>query len=286
MKIFLSWSGGRSHKAAEIFRNWLPSVLQYVEPFLSSSDIEKGANWGETLFGSLKNTSFAIVFLEKTNFNEPWIVFEAGAVSNAIDKAKVAPILFNLKQAEVVGPLSQFQLTLFQKEEIRKLIISINVAAGDERLEPSLVDRVFEKWWSELEQEIGKINFEEIENHLNEDTKEKIFEEIAVNIRSISRAISDPTQILPIEYFRHLMDEIREEGSLPKDHPVWFDVEKMLTKISSLLKENEPAYTDEIFETVEKIRSAVDYIQSHLYERPRRRRGRPSGLRGVTAQQD
>ncbi|KXB59407.1 hypothetical protein HMPREF3180_02349 [Leptotrichia wadei] len=42
MKIFLSWSGEPSKSIAEKFKNWLPNVLQYVEPYFSQQDIELG----------------------------------------------------------------------------------------------------------------------------------------------------------------------------------------------------------------------------------------------------
>ncbi len=42
-KVFISWSGELSNKLAEAVRQWLPGVLQFVKPYFTPSDIEKGA---------------------------------------------------------------------------------------------------------------------------------------------------------------------------------------------------------------------------------------------------
>ena len=49
MKIFICWSGPLSHAVAELLRVWLKSVIQAVDPFLSSENIPKGTDWFSTI---------------------------------------------------------------------------------------------------------------------------------------------------------------------------------------------------------------------------------------------
>jgi len=77
MKVFLSWSGDLSHKVAIIFRDWLPSVLQFVEPYVSSEDIDKGARWSTDIAKELEESSFGILFITKDNIEAPWVNFDS-----------------------------------------------------------------------------------------------------------------------------------------------------------------------------------------------------------------
>ncbi|CAC9976768.1 hypothetical protein [Flavobacterium panici] len=45
MKVFISWSGERSKKVAELLDDWLQCVIQAVNPWMSSKDIDRGALW-------------------------------------------------------------------------------------------------------------------------------------------------------------------------------------------------------------------------------------------------
>lgn len=157
MQVFLSWSGERSEYIAETLRDWIPNVLQFVEPWLSSQDIGKGTRWNKELSDRLEEIDFGIVCLTPENLDAPWILFEAGALSKSLDKARVCPLLYELKPTDVEPPLSQFQLTTIDKLECKSLIHSINKAADQESLARDRVDASFDKWWDDLEAKIDAV---------------------------------------------------------------------------------------------------------------------------------
>jgi hypothetical protein len=71
MKVFISWSGEMSHKVANVLRDWLPYVIQAVDPFVSSGDINKGERWGDVLAEELEDTEFGIICLTPYNVKAP-----------------------------------------------------------------------------------------------------------------------------------------------------------------------------------------------------------------------
>jgi hypothetical protein len=161
MRVFISWSGELSRQIGEALRNWLPSALQYVKPYFSPADIEKGARWAAEISNELSSSNVCIIILTRDNLNSNWIMFESGAISSTHDKARVCPLIFDLEETDLQGPLSQFQITRFNKEDIRQLFETINAAAGDDRLSAGVLESVFNKWWPDLEREINAI----VESH-------------------------------------------------------------------------------------------------------------------------
>jgi hypothetical protein len=157
MRVFISWSGELSRELAEAIRKWLPSALQYVKPYFSPADIEKGSKWASEIFKELSASTVCIIVLTRDNLNSNWIMFEAGAISCTIDKARVCPLIFDIEETDLQGPLAQFQATKFLRQDVRQLFGTINGAAGENKLADSVVEAVFEKWWPDLEHEIQTI---------------------------------------------------------------------------------------------------------------------------------
>ena len=163
-KVFISWSGDLSKRLAEALREWLPGVLQYVKPYFTPEDIEKGARWGSDITGELESSDIGIICLTKSNTNKPWILFEAGALSKSFEKSRVCTVLFDLDTTDLTGPLTIFQHTKFERAEFKKLVKSINAAATDSKLDDNVLDGVFDMWWPKLEEKINSI----IADHKND----------------------------------------------------------------------------------------------------------------------
>lgn len=109
MKIFVSWSGGRSRAVAEALRDWLPLVLPDADPWMSASDIHPGVKGLPEISEVLNNSNLGIICLTRENITAPWILFEAGALSKTLRESLVCPYLLDLVPTDVKGPLAQFQ---------------------------------------------------------------------------------------------------------------------------------------------------------------------------------
>jgi hypothetical protein len=117
MRVFISWSGDTGKAFAKIVHAWLPSVLQAVKPFFSPDDIAKGAKWSSDIGAELETSQVGIIVVTRESVSAPWLMFEAGALSKNVGRAKVAPILVDLEPGDVRGPLMQFQCARFDAVE-------------------------------------------------------------------------------------------------------------------------------------------------------------------------
>jgi hypothetical protein len=151
MRVFISWSGDDSRTLAEFINGWLPSVIQEVEPWISTHDIDTGEKWQESLTASLADpTAIGLLIVTKTNFKQPWLLFEAGALSK-LPGSRVTPPLCGIQPGRLAGtPLSQFQSVAVNKKGLLKIIADIAKKCS-KHLSEEQVKATFEKWWLDFE---------------------------------------------------------------------------------------------------------------------------------------
>lgn len=164
MKVFISWSGDRSRKLAEFLAGWLRKLPLTIVPWVSKEAIDPGTRWGKELAEALEGTSFGILCVTPENQKEPWVNFEAGALSKTIEKTYVVPYLIGMKPSELEQPLKQFQASEADEEGTWKLIETIYMASGDKTRTIADLKEAFGMWWEKLKEEIKKIESESLES--------------------------------------------------------------------------------------------------------------------------
>ena len=157
MKVFISWSGELSQKLGNELKEWIPDVLQAVQPYFTPEDIQKGERWSSEIAKELEASLFGIFCVTSENLDSGWMHFEAGAISKNKTEAQVCPILFDLRPTDMKGPLQQFQLTVFAEDDIRKLMKTINAKLGDHAIAEERLERQFSKCWPSLKGNIEDI---------------------------------------------------------------------------------------------------------------------------------
>lgn len=224
MKVFLSWSGHRSHQVALVLRDWLPSVIQSITPYVSSEDIDKGARWSTDIAKELEDSTFGLLCVTKENLEAPWLLFEAGALSKMMDKAFVCPFIFDLKRAEVKGPILQFQSTVFEKEDVKKLVLTLNKACGSSALKEDLLIKTFEVWWPNLYESLDAIknedNPEPDKDHGEKSFKSEMLEEILELSRTNQKLLRSPEALLPPDYFEFIYRERLDKTMTEEDKAI------------------------------------------------------------------
>lgn len=194
-KVFISWSGDLSKALGEAIKDWIPKVLQSVKPYFTPDDIEKGSRWAKEIAHELATSQLGIICLTQENQNSSWILFEAGALSKNLDESKVCPILFNLDSTDLVGPLSSFQATKFNKSDFKKLIESINNSCNETKLDSNSLDETFDMWWPRLDNQIQEILSQDKTSTKPKKRSERdILEELLEIARSNAKSILSETR--------------------------------------------------------------------------------------------
>src|SRR5882724_867858 len=178
MDVFISWSGERSRAAAEALRGWLPKIINAIKPWLSSADIDKGARWSTDVASRLQEAKAGIICLTPSNLHSDWILFEAGALSKTVPNTFVCPLLIGLEPSDVKGPLAQFQATKAEKDDLLKLVMTLNGGLGQGALDETQVKIAFEAFWPRLDAEMKKLPLDEPKTTNPQRTERDLLEEV------------------------------------------------------------------------------------------------------------
>jgi hypothetical protein len=209
MKLFISWSQDTSRQIAQAFREWLPLINQTIDPFVSAEDTDKGAHWSSTIRRELEQSSFGILILTPENVESTWLHFEAGAIAKSVEDGRVVPILFGLKHSDVQQPFSMFQSALFEKEDIFKLLKSINAATGSNAREDRQLEILFESFWPKLElavmPKLAKLHETPPRHQQQKLEHDRILQELLLLARQQSRILSNPDGLVGEEVLELLL---------------------------------------------------------------------------------
>ncbi|UYG06838.1 hypothetical protein [Halomonas sp. M4R1S46] len=192
MKSFLSWSGRKSHEVAMAFSDWLPCVIQAVDPWVSSEDIDRGSIWLNEIFEQLKDTNFGLVFVTKENQNKPWLLFESGALSKGLTENRVCTVLIDLQVRDIdsSSPIKHLNHTTLEKQDVLKLLKTINKHLDQGKIQEDRLEKSFDALWPSLESKISEIiDFDPEDKDPAREDKD-VLNDILENVLSINRRVS------------------------------------------------------------------------------------------------
>jgi hypothetical protein len=169
MSVFLCWSGTRSKTIAEAVKDLLISEKRFElteEVVFISGGIEKGATWFQSIVEALTTSRVGIVCLTTENLHNPWLHFEAGALSRALDdngppgqppKAAdgrlLIPLLHGVSAAEMTGPLSAYQATYTSRADLASMLSRVG-----EVLEKPGTCALTDDQWEQFQSKLGVLS--------------------------------------------------------------------------------------------------------------------------------
>jgi hypothetical protein len=191
MKVFISWSGDRSKAIAEELRDWLPTIVQSIDPFISTQDVPVGGRGLNVLASELQDCSFGIICLTQENMKGQWIHFEAGALSKVIEVSRVVPLLLDLKISDLTGPLVQFQAIAMEDRDGMFALIKALAEQSSPPITESRLQRLFDMLWPELEAKVSQLKAATASEPKQDSRSDReILEEILLLSRNAERQMS------------------------------------------------------------------------------------------------
>lgn len=162
-------------------------IINAARPFLSSSDIDKGARWSTEIATRLEKAKAGIICLTPSNMQSEWILFEAGALSKTLADTYVCTLLIDMKPTDVKGPLSQFQATTASEADMLQLVKTLNSKLGESAVQVAQLEKAFKLMWPELSAQIQSLP-KDADAKVPGRSSEDMLEELLALVRNLSRS--------------------------------------------------------------------------------------------------
>lgn len=156
MKIIIGWSGRRSRKLAILLQEWLKRVIQAADSHIIKIDDNGREFPGSEVIGDA-NDCFGILCLTKDNHQDHNILFEAGVLSTKLPEDRLSAVLLNIDEESISLPLRHLSLSTTGKDDIWKLVRSLNDRMGAYKLKRDLLEDSFNTFWGRFEKEVDRI---------------------------------------------------------------------------------------------------------------------------------
>jgi hypothetical protein len=140
----------------------------------------------------LDDTSYGILVITQENRAEPWLNFEAGALSKSVGNdeqgvPRVVPLLVDIdRPTELTGPVSQFQAVNMDKNGIRTLVMSIAEIVNSNA---AVIEKRFERTLPELDEALKDAIVSPIPSYKPARTMDDKVDEVLRTLRSMRQAV-------------------------------------------------------------------------------------------------
>lgn len=195
--VFISFSQRLTHDVAKVIEEVITSIYpkskSNVEVFLSSKKIKAGTFKGQIL-NAMRNAKFAISVLSSENKNAPWLMYEAGALSLAVEQngGHLMPYLFCRHGSDREATIEDLQYVQYQRdhednqEQFKKLIENLNDSLSNQNKVNGLkIANAIDDAWPDISKRLDNIAYN-LYNPSASSGGEKILDTTLSNSISIS----------------------------------------------------------------------------------------------------
>jgi hypothetical protein len=170
-------------------RDWLPTVVQHVEPWMSDEEIKSGTRWNDEVAKALDGTDFGIVCVTASNQHQAWLMFEAGALAKRLDVGRLVPLCINLSPADVTGPLEAFQARCLDELGMRRLVQDM-MTLREKPPAQAQIDQLFKAMWPALEAHVSEAKQQSPSPRAPQRSPQEMLEELVDRVRRLERSQS------------------------------------------------------------------------------------------------